>query len=440
MTDVAIASPDHTEPAVTAYSWYVAIVLSLVYAINLADRYVVSTVLESIRIDFGLNDTQVGLMTGVTLALFYVTVGIPVSMFADRSNRRAIVAASLAAWSAMTVCFGLAQNFTQLILARIGVGIGEAGGTAPSSSIIADYFPPIKRPLALTIFSLGAPLGGWLGSEVANVLADEYGWRMVFLALGVPGVVFGLFIYVTIREPKRGAMDGPVKGGGAVKVVPLSETLRFLWGQKAAMHLMMGGAIAALWGWGLLWFTPTFLERAYGLTTGETGGVMGPIHLYAGTGATLLAAAVLFLPQLQHPRRLMWMLAIVVALSTIPSFYAYFTTSQSVTVLMLWVFIPAIYLYIGPTMGLLNNLAPPAMRSQMIAISLLMGNVTNLIIAVQMVGLISDGVAGPSGPTAQSLRFALLILAPTGFWAALHYFLAIRHYAADHVRAQTYGQ
>jgi Organic Anion Transporter Polypeptide (OATP) family len=262
---------------------------------------------------------------------------------------------------------------------------------------------------------------------------------MVFLALGVPGVVFGLFIYITVREPARGAMDKRLNDSNPVKVVPLSETIRFLWQQKAAMHLMMGGAIAALWGWGLLWFTPTFLERAYGLTTGEAGGVMGPIHLYAGTGATLLAAAVLFLPHLQHPKRLMWMLAIVVALSTIPSFYAYYTMSQSVTVLMLWVFIPAIYLYIGPTMGLLNNLAPPAMRSQMIAISLLMGNVTNLIIAVQMVGLISDGVAGPSGPTAESLRFALLILAPTGFWAALHYFLAIRHYAADHERAVAYG-
>ncbi|MFM9852956.1 MAG: spinster family MFS transporter [Sphingomonadaceae bacterium] len=428
------------EPArVTAVSWYVAVVLSLVYAINIADRYVVSTVLESIRLDFKLTDSQVGLMTGVTLALFYVGVGIPVSMYADRANRRNIVAAALAAWSLMTVCFGMAQSFFQLILARIGVGIGEAGGTAPSSSILADYFPPARRPIALTIFSLGAPVGGWLGSEVANVVADQYGWRTVFLVLGVPGVIFGLLIYLTVPEPRRGAMDGDAVNSSDVVAVPLMDTLRFIWSQKAAMHLMMGGAIAALWGWGLLWFTPTFLERTYGMTASQVGGAMGPIHLYAGTGATLVAAALLFMPQLQHPKRIMWTLAIVIALSTVPSFYAYWTGSHGATIVMLWAFIPAIYLYIGPTMGLLNNLVPPAMRAQTIAISLLMGNVTNLIIAVQAVAVISDSVAGPNGADAASLRFALLILAPTGFWSAWHYWMAIRHYAKDEARALAFA-
>lgn len=428
------------EPArVTAVSWYVAVVLSLVYAINIADRYVVSTVLESIRLDFKLTDSQVGLMTGVTLALFYVGVGIPVSMYADRANRRNIVAAALAAWSLMTVCFGMAQSFFQLILARIGVGIGEAGGTAPSSSILADYFPPARRPIALTIFSLGAPVGGWLGSEVANVVADQYGWRTVFLVLGVPGVIFGLLIYLTVPEPRRGAMDGDAVNSSDVVAVPLMDTLRFIWSQKAAMHLMMGGAIAALWGWGLLWFTPTFLERTYGMTASQVGGAMGPIHLYAGTGATLVAAALLFMPQLQHPKRIMWTLAIVIALSTVPSFYAYWTGSHGATIVMLWAFIPAIYLYIGPTMGLLNNLVPPAMRAQTIAISLLMGNVTNLIIAVQAVAVISDSVAGPNGADAASLRFALLILAPTGFWSAWHYWMAIRHYAQDEARALAFA-
>jgi predicted MFS family arabinose efflux permease len=367
-----------------------------------------------------------------------VSVGIPVSIYADRANRRNIVAVSLAAWSLMTACFGLAQSYTQLILARIGVGIGEAGGTAPSSSILADYFPPARRPIALTIFSLGAPIGGWLGSEVANVVADDYGWRTVFLVLGIPGIVFGLLIYLTVREPKRGAMDGDVVSQRDVTAVPLMQTIRFLWSQKAVIHLMMGGAIAALWGWGLLWFTPTFLERTYGLTASEVGATMGPIHLYAGTGATLVAAAFLFMPQLQHAKRIMWIMVAVIALSTLPSFYAYWTQSRSVTILMIWAFIPAIYLYIGPTMGLLNNLVPPAMRSQTIAISLLLGNVTNLIIAVQIVGVISDTVAGPSGADAASLRFALLILAPTGFWSAWHYWMAIKHYAKDQARAMSY--
>src|ERR1700680_719126 len=164
--------------------WYVLLVMCLVYTLSIADRYVISTVLEPIRLELHLTDSGVAFLTGVSLALFYVSFCIPVSLLADRMNRRNIIALSLVAWSGMTMLCGVAANYWQLISARIGVGVGEAGGTPAASSIISDYFPCDRRPMALTVFSLGAPIGAWVGASVAGRIADAYGWRSVFLVLG----------------------------------------------------------------------------------------------------------------------------------------------------------------------------------------------------------------------------------------------------------------
>src|ERR1700681_3261609 len=157
--------------------WYVLAVLTVVYALNIADRFSISTLIEPIRQELQLSDSGIAFLTGVALALFYVTVGIPIATLADRANRRNILAAALAIWSGMTALCGLAQNYWQLLLARFAVGIGEAGGTAPSTSILADKFPPARRPMALTIFALGCCLGAWLGSSVAGAAAAHNGWR-----------------------------------------------------------------------------------------------------------------------------------------------------------------------------------------------------------------------------------------------------------------------
>src|ERR1700729_1109289 len=189
-------SPADHAAARPALRWYVLILTMLAYTINIADRYVMSTVLEPIRLELHLTDSGVAFLTGVSLALFYVSFGIPISLVADRLNRRNIIAVSLIAWSVMTVLFGRATSYGQLLAARIGVGVGEAGGTPAASSIIADYFPCARRPMALTVFSLGAPLGAWVGYDLAGRIADAYGWRAVFFALGVPGIVFGAWVYL----------------------------------------------------------------------------------------------------------------------------------------------------------------------------------------------------------------------------------------------------
>ena len=416
--------------------WYVLIVMCVVYAISIADRYVVSTVLDPIRQELHLTDSGVALLTGAPLALFYVTFGIPISWLADRSNRRNILSLSLVAWSAMCALCGLSATSWQFMLARIGVGIGEAGGTPPANSIIGDYFPAGRRPMAMAIFALGAPIGAWMGADLAGWVANLYGWRSAFFVLGIPGVLIGLLVWLTIREPERGCLDEPC---GADAAAPsFLATMRFMLTQKASFHVMTGGALSAFWGWGLMYFTPTFLQRNWSLSVGAAGAVVGPIHLIGGSLASLLTAWCCAHRGFTDPRRVVYLLAGVTALCTIPSFLAYFTHSLPVATAMFWLFIPAIYFYIGPTMGLVQNLAPPKMRAMFIAVSLVSANVLNLIVAPWIVGWLSDRFAGPHGADAASLRLALLILAPTGFWAAFHYWRAAKTIVEDQKRAIGY--
>ena len=418
--------------------WYVLVVMSLVYAINIGDRYVVSTVLEQIRLDLKLTDSGVAFLTGTPLALFYVTFGIPVSWLADRSNRRNIIAGALVIWSGFTALCGFSTTYWQFLLSRIGVGVGEAGGTPPSTAIVSDYFPAERRPMAITVLALGAPLGAWLGAVVAGRIAADFGWRSAFLALGFPGLAIGLLVYWTIKEPQRGCLDSVGRVGRA----SLSESMRFCWEQKAAFHIIVGNGVATLWGWGLIYWTPVFLQRMYGLNVGDAGAVTGNIHLVGGSLATILTAWLLSRRYMADPRRVVWALAAGFVLATVPSFLAYWTHELWLCKLMLAVFIPGIYFFIGPFFALLNNLAPCQMRNMFVAISLLVANVANLVIAPWAVGTLSDWFAsrhGIHGGDASSLRAALLWLAPTGLWAAFHMVRAARTIVTDQERAAGYA-
>ena len=414
-----------------AARWYVLLMMMLVYTLSIADRYVISTVLEPIRLELHLTDSSIGFLTGVSLALFYVTFGFPISWLTDRSSRRNIIAASLIAWSVMTTFCGLARSYWQLLFARIGVGVGEAGGTPGASSIISDYFPAARRPMALTVFSLGAPIGAWLGADVAGRLADAFGWRSAFLALGVPGVIAGALVYFTVREPRRGCLDCKDE----TPAPSFMETMRFLWLQKSAVHVMVGSALTALWGWGLMWWTPAFLMRTYSLTAGQAGIITGPIHLVGGVAATVFTGWLVARPSMADPRRIVWLMGTCIGAATVVSFVIYWTHSLSLATGLLWIFIPSIYFYIGPCFGLLNNLAQPRMRAMFCATTLFIANIGNLIIAPQLVGLLSDWFAPGHVANAASLRLALLCLVPTGFWSAIHYFLATRNLLADQERA-----
>src|SRR6478609_193103 len=191
----------------TLYRNYVLLMLTLVYVFNFIDRQLLVIVQESIKKELHLSDTQLGMLSGFTFAVFYVTLGIPIARFADKTNRRNTVAVSLGLWSIMTACSGLARNFSQLLLARIGVGVGEAGGSPPAHAMISDYFPPQKRSTALSIYSAGLYFGVLIGFLMGGYLNQHLGWRMAFFVVGLPGIIFSLLFYFSVREPRRGATD-----------------------------------------------------------------------------------------------------------------------------------------------------------------------------------------------------------------------------------------
>jgi predicted MFS family arabinose efflux permease len=397
--------------------WYVLAVLTLVYALNIADRFSISTLLEPIRQELHLSDQGIAFLSGFALAMFYVSVGIPVATLADRANRRNILAAALAVWSAMTALCGLAGSYWQLLLARFGVGIGEAGGTPPSTSILADNFPPAQRPMAFTVYGLGTCLGAFIGASLAGMVAQRAGWRAAFLVLGLPGVLIAVLVWLTVREPRRGQLDARAAPAAAGS---LTATLSFLRSQRSALHLLIGGSLATLWSWGLMWWTPTFLQRSHGLSVGEAGELLGWMHLIAGTASTLIAGLLMARRAAADPRHVARLLAWITALATLPSIVLYWVASLHTATVLLWIFVPAVYFYIGPILGLLQNVVPAAMRASTVAILLFLANLANLVLAPQIVGALSDWFAASFGAGAESLRWALLVLAPTGWWAAWH--------------------
>ncbi|MGA9367184.1 MAG: MFS transporter [Steroidobacteraceae bacterium] len=411
-----------------AQRWYVAVMMCLVYSLSISDRYSISTVLEPIRKELHLSDANIAFLTGVSLAIFYVIFGFPLSWLLDRRSRRNIIGICLIAWSVLTAATGVARSYWQLLWARIGVGVGEAGGTPGANSILSDFFPASRRAMALSVFSLGAPIGAWLGSQVAGALAYRFGWRAMFLALGIPGVLVGLLVLLSIREPRRGCLDECADRGVSPSFF---ETLQFLLRQRSAIHSIVAQSLTALWGWGLMWWTPAFLMRSYSLNVSQAGGILGPIHLVGGSIAMVGSTWLLSRPWLSDERRVMRLLGLNIALATVVTGVIYSTHSLALTKALFWLYIPSIYVYLGPGFGILNNLAQPRMRAMYCAVLLFLANICNLVIAPQMVGLLSDWFAPHHAPDAESLRLAMLCLVPTGFWAAWHYWLSARDLLED---------
>jgi MFS family permease len=414
-----------------AARWYVLILMCAVYTLSITDRYMVTQVLEPIRLELHLTAGGVGALTGLWLGFFYITMGFPISWLIDRSNRRNIVAASIIGWSVMTMCTGLSRNYWQLLLSRIGIGVGEAGGTPGANSLISDYFPVVRRPMALTVFSLGAPIGAYFASDTTGAIADVHGWRAPFLWLGVPGLMVGLLIYFTVREPRRGNLDAHISEHSP----SFMDALRYLWTQRSAVHVMAASALTALWGWGLMYWTPMFLYQSYGLSSGQAGEITGKIHLFGGGAATIFTGWLLTRKSMVDPRRIVQLMGWWIGAATAVSLVIYTTHSLALVRVLFWFFIPSIYFYIGPAFGLVLNLAEPRMRAVFCAATLFAANFLNLIVAPVGVGSLSDWLGPGHVENAESLRLAMLCLVPTGFWATFHYFWSVRGIVADQERA-----
>ena len=410
---------DRTAPSAR---WYVLFVMTLIYTFNIADRFVVSTLIEPIKTEFVLSDAAVGVLTGAALAVFYVTAGIPLGMMADRISRKRMIVASLAVWSVLTAICGLTRSYGQLLAMRIGVGVGEAGGTPPAQSLLADIFPAESRAFAMSLYALGAAAGAALASVIGGLIADSHGWRAVFIFFGLMGLPVALLAALTVREPLRGRHDAD----GGTAAPSFAEAIRIIRKSKPLTHLLVGTAAITFAGWGLVWWVPTFLLRSHGMSLQESGVVLGSMHGIGGVAVTMLTAWAMGAYAARGWRFQSLFVAAVTALVTIPAVIAFATASKPLALAMLWIVVPSIYLYIGPTLGIAQNLTPANMRGIVCALILFVANAANLVIAPILIGLLSDLVAPRVADPAESLRYVLTVMAFAGFWAAWHYLAASR--------------
>lgn len=390
---------DHSD----SYKRYVLASLLLISILNFVDRQVLAILMEPIKKDLGVSDTQLGFLSGIAFAIFYTTCGIPIARLADRRNRVTIIAIALALWSAMTALCGLAGNFVQLVLARIGVGVGEAGCSPPSQSVISDYFGREQRGRAMAVFMLGVPLGVMAGYLVGGWINELYGWRAAFLMLGLPGVALAVVFRLTVREPTRGGTDGV-----AVTEQPqiaIKQVLASLWQLRSFRYLVAASTTSAFVSYGVGQWLPSFLIRSFGMNTGELGtwmalttGIGGAIGMYLGGQlADRFGQA--------DPRVQVQASAIAMGLA-VPFTLGVVLWPAKLPALILMI-PPTIltYLNFGPTYALVQSLVDVRMRATAAAVMLMIVNLIGLGLGPQIVGILSDSLRPSFGEA--SLRYAL---------------------------------
>ena len=405
---------------------YALSVLVVVYTFNFIDRQILSILLEPIKLELGLSDTALGLLTGFAFALFYATLGIPIARYADKSNRRNLIALALAIWSAMTALSGLAQNFWQLLAARIGVGVGEAGCSPPAHSIIADYFPAENRATALGIYSLGIPVGILFGFLAGGWLNEFFGWRVAFFVVGIPGLLLALLVRYSLREPPRGMAEGRPDPGEQPGVM---ETFRFMWRKKSFRHLAFGGALTAFVGYGVVTWVPSFLMRSHGMETGEIGtwlglilGIPGGIGIAAGGWMADKLGA-------RDTRWYLWVVTVALLLGVPFAFGIYLSDSALAALLFLIVPVALGNFYQATTFSQTQGLATLRMRAVAAAVLLFILNIIGLGAGPQAVGIVSDLLNPTYGQ--DSLRYSLLIFSFVNIWSAYHYYVAGKYLAEE---------
>lgn len=316
-----------TTPLFTpAYRRYALGLLTVVYTVNYMDRQILSILLQPIKEDLALSDTQLGFLF-TTFGIFYATFGLPIAMLADRTNRRNLIAVSLTVFSAMTAVCAFVVNFWQLALARIMVGIGEAGSSPPSHAIIADMYKPAERATALAIFATGVNIGLLVGLIVGGLLAEAVGWRYTFLIVGLPGVLLALIVVATMREPPRGYADG-IGETAPVHAPPVLAVLRYLLSQPSFRHIAVGATLVSFVGYGAVAWLPPFMARSHGMSIGDIGVTLGLIVGIAGGIGTFGGGWLADKLSLRDVRWNMWVIAIA-GLAGLPFSIATFLSSEA---------------------------------------------------------------------------------------------------------------
>lgn len=422
MTTHTIASIDVPPPVKGRY--YMLGLLWLTYTFSILDRYVMGILVEPIKRDLGVSDTMMGFLSGTVFGLFYATLAIPVAMLADRSNRRNVIAASLFIWSLCTVFCGMAANTLQLALARIFVGVGEAGSSPPAQSVIADLFPPAERGRAVGLFASGGSLGMVLAFTLSGLIAGHWGWRWAFILLGAPGILLALTLLLTTKEPVRGQCDvGGQKKADAV-APPFAEVLRFVLGNRGLVHLFAAVILATTSASVIGLWVPAYLIRSFQISEAQLGPALGLVIGVAGLVGTIVVGWLSDRIARKQPARRV-LIGGVMQMLVWPCMIAMLLSNDYVTALWLLV-IPGFFIY-GPvavSWAIMQNIAPPRMRATIVGIGVLAANIGALVIGPQLVGIASDLLA--NGDATVGLRNALLLASLLYPWSALHYLRATK--------------
>ena len=369
------------------YAYYVLGVLMLVYVFNFVDRQVLSILMEPIRHELHLSDSQLGLLSGLSFALFYAVAGLPIARLADKSSRRNIIAASLAMWSGMTALCGLASGFGQLLAGRVGVAVGEAGSGPAAHAMIADLFPDGRRSTALAVFSTGVPIGILLGLVGGGWLNQAFNWRTAFVVVGLPGLAVSLLVLLTVREPMR--IHSLTKSSPGT----LREALKGLWAVRSFKYVTLAAAIHAFTAYGAQQWNPAFLIRTFHLTTKQAGLGLGLLAGATGVIGTLGGGWLADRLGRTDPRWYARLPALLIGVS-LPFYVAAYLWAPSASVALGLLAIPSLFgnSFTGPTFAIVQTLTPERSRALASAVLLFIISLIGFGLGPLTIGLVSDAL------------------------------------------------
>ncbi len=394
-----------------AYNYYVLVALTFVYILNIADRQILVVLQESIKKDLHFSDSQLGILSGLAFAIFYTILGIPIARLADKKNRRNIIVVAMIVWSVMTAVCGTVSRFAHLLLARIGVGVGEAGCTPPAVSMISDLFAQKKRGMAMAIYTLGVTLGTVLGFGLGGWLNQLYGWRITFLAVGIPGVLVALLVRLTVKEPVRGAADG-VKT--PQEAAAFKDALLEMWHSPAFVRMAIGTAILGMGVYGISNWSAPFYERVHHMTSAEVGKWLA---VAAAFGSSVGSFSGGFLADKLGQRNARWHLWVpaFAALISIPLMGTSFWVESKVTSFVLfgfaWLFGSMWY---PPIIALSQGLVSPRTRALSVAILLFLLNFVGMGMGPTIIGILSDIFQVEHGTDSLRIAFSIMLIAYLG--------------------------
>ena len=428
MADIARPLGASEASAVSYARYYTLALLTLVYALNFLDRTIFNVLIEPIKKEFQLTDTMLGLLAGFGFVLMYSALGMPIARLADRRSRRNIVTAGLAFWSAMTALCGMAQNVVMLTVARIGVGIGESAGTPASQSIIADLFSKDERPRALGIFAIGTYLGVFLGYFFGGWVNQYYGWRVAFIAAGIPGLVIALLLRFTVTEPVRRSESEEKITNEAI-----GTTFTFLFSQRSFVLVLTGFCLAGFTNYATSVWIPPFMARVHHLTSAEIGTYAGTFKGLFGIAGALAGGFVVARISREDDRWKVWAPAIMSGLAGPAFVLCMLTPSFTVMVWTLGLFSVLAGFHLGPIFAVAQTIAKTSMRALAAATVLLTGTCFGQGVGPLAVGYLNDVLKTAYG--AEAVRYSLMLAALATVLAALFFILAAQTIRADIKRA-----